>query len=115
MRLTILQILILFQANFIAAQTSLGEIDLENGKYKVGFRHHTTTDSTRSYSRIFDYTTKKVARPIPVSLWYPSEQNLDNIEPLAVIDYLEILKEEEEWEHLPNEQILKLRPEMWSF
>ncbi|MCR9228572.1 MAG: prolyl oligopeptidase family serine peptidase [Flavobacteriaceae bacterium] len=27
-------------------------------------------------------------------------------EPLAVVDYLEILKEEEEWEHLPNEQIL---------
>ena len=106
MRLTILQILILFQANLIAAQTSLREIDLENGKYDVGFRHYTTSDSSRTYSRIFDYTNKKIARPIPVSLWYPSEQNLDNREPLQVVDYLEILKEEEEWEHLPNEQIL---------
>jgi dienelactone hydrolase len=101
-----LPILILFQANSIAAQTSLGKIDLENGKYKVGFRHYTATDSTRTYSRVFDYTKKKVSRPIPISLWYPTEQNLDDMAPLAVLDYLEILKEEEEWEQLPNEQIL---------
>ncbi|RNL78152.1 alpha/beta hydrolase [Sinomicrobium pectinilyticum] len=106
MKLTILQILVLFQANLIAAQTSLGEINLENGKYNVGFRHYTTADSTRTYSRIFDYTNKKIVRPIPVSIWYPSEQNVVNSEPLRVLDYLEMLKEEEEWEHLPNEQIL---------
>src|SRR5690606_16121557 len=77
-----------------------------NGKYNVGFRHYTTADSTRTYSRIFDYTNKKIVRPIPVSIWYPSEQNVVNSEPLRVLDYLEMLKEEEEWEHLPNEQIL---------
>ncbi|MCX2680651.1 dienelactone hydrolase family protein [Galbibacter sp. EGI 63066] len=106
MRLTILKILILFQANLIAAQTSLEEIDLENGKYNVGFQHYTTSDSTRTYSRIYDYTNKKITRPIPVSIWYPSEENVVNGEPLVVLDYLEILKKEEEWEHLPNEQIL---------
>lgn len=106
MRLTILQILIFFQASQIVAQTSLKVIDLENGKYNVGFQHYTTSDSTRTYSRVYDYTNNKVARPIPVSIWYPSEQNLDDQKPLKVLDYLEILKEEEEWEHLPNEQIL---------
>ena len=29
-----------------------------------------------------------------------------NREPLTVLDYFEVLKEEEEWEHLPNDQIL---------
>ena len=106
MRLTILLALILFQTNLIVAQTSLEEINLENGQFNVGFRHYTTSDSTRTYSRAYDYTNKKVERPIPVSVWYPSVQNLENAEPLQVINYLEILKEEEEWEHLPNEQIL---------
>jgi dienelactone hydrolase len=106
MRLTILQVLIFFSGNLIAAQTSLEEINLENGAYKVGFRHYTANDSTRTYIRIFDYTNKKVPRPIPVSIWYPSKQDMVDREPLTVLDYLEILKEEEEWEHLPNEQIL---------
>lgn len=106
MRLTILQVLILFQANLIVAQTSLTEIDLEKGKYNVGFKHYTTSDSTRTYSRVYDYTNKEIDRPIPVSIWYPSEQSLNDLELLRVLDYLEILKEEEEWEHLPNEQIL---------
>ena len=106
MRLTILQILIFFLGNLIAAQTSLEDIDLENGAYKVGFLHYTANDNTRTYSRIFDYTNKKVPRPIPVSIWYPSKQDMFNSEPLTVLDYLEILKDEEEWEHLPNEQIL---------
>ena len=106
MRLTILQVLILFQANLIVAQTSLTEIDLEKGKYNVGFKHYTTSDSTRTYSRVYDYTNKEIDRPIPVSIWYPSEQSLDDLELLRVLDYLEILKEEEEWEYLPNEQIL---------
>lgn len=106
MRLTILPILILFQAYLITAQTSLKEIDLEKGKYNVGFRHYTISDSTRTYSRIYDYTKTKIARPISVSMWYPSGQNVEGLEPLQVVDYFEILKKEEEWEHLPNEQLL---------
>ncbi|RUA12247.1 MAG: alpha/beta hydrolase [Flavobacteriia bacterium] len=105
-RLTILSILMLFQVYLITAQTSLKEIALENGHYNVGFRHYTTSDSTRTYSRIYDYTKAKVERPISVSMWYPSRQNVEGLEPLQVVDYFEILKEEEEWEHLPNEQLL---------
>lgn len=106
MRWTILQILMLCQVSLGMTQTSLDKISLENGKYSVGFRHYTTLDSTRTYSRAMDFTNKKMARPISISLWYPAEQIADGKEPLQVLDYLEILKEEEEWEHLPNEQIL---------
>lgn len=106
MRLTALLIFVLFQANIINGQTSLSEIDLSSGEYKVGFRHYITSDSTRTYSRIYDYSNKKIARPISVSLWYPSEQNIGDKKPLKVLDYLEILKQEEEWEYLPSDQIL---------
>ena len=106
MRLTTLLILTLSQATIIHGQTSLGEIDLSHGKYKVGFRHYTTLDSTRTYSRVYDYTNQKVARPIPISIWYPSEQSIGNKTPLKIINYFEILKEEEEWEYLPDEQLL---------
>ncbi|MEX0315623.1 MAG: alpha/beta hydrolase, partial [Allomuricauda sp.] len=98
--------LILLQADFLIGQTSLQQIDLNNGKYKVGFLHYTTSDSTRTYSRFYDYSNNKIARPIPVSIWYPATENRDNIMPLKVLDYLRILKEEEEWEHLPDEHIL---------
>jgi len=106
MRLSVLIVLMFFQVNLIYGQTSLNEIDLNIGKHKVGFRHYTTIDSTRTYSRIYDYTNQKIARPIPVSIWYPSIQDANGKEKLHVLDYLEILKEEEEWEYLPNEQIL---------
>ncbi|OEK00546.1 alpha/beta hydrolase [Roseivirga sp. 4D4] len=106
MRLTFLLLLTLFQANLFMAQTSLEEIDLEHGQYHVGFKHYTTSDSTRTYSRAYDYTNKEIDRPIPVSIWYPSEQKSSSQEPLLVLDYMKILAEEEEWEHLPNEQIL---------
>lgn len=106
MRLSILIFLMFFQVYLINGQTSLNNIDLENGKHKVGFRHYIKSDSTRTYSRIYDYTNQKIARPIPVSIWYPSIQDTKGKEKLHVLDYLEILKEEEEWEYLPNEQIL---------
>ena len=106
MRLEVLLIFVLFQSNVVNGQTSLNEIDLNNGKHKVGFRHYTAHDSTRTYSRIFDYTNKKVARPIPISIWYPSEQNIGSKKQMKILDYFEIIKEEEEWEHLPNEQVL---------
>ena len=106
MRLTGIFILVLFQTSIINGQTSLDDIDLNNGKYKVGFRHYTISDSSRTYSRIYDYSNQKSARPIPVSIWYPSEQKVGNMQPMKILDYVEILKEEEEWEYLPNEQIL---------
>ena len=106
MRLLYIIILILFKVNLICGQASIKGIDLNNGKYDVGFQHYTTSDSTRTYSRVYDYSNQIIARPIPVSIWYPSNQNSNSNEQLKVLDYLEILKEEEEWEYLPNEQIL---------
>ena len=98
--------LILLQVDFLFGQTSLQQIDLNNGKYQVGFLHYTTSDSTRTYSRIYDYSNAKIARPIPISIWYPADQNKEGATPLKVLDYLRILSEEEEWEHLPDEHIL---------
>ncbi|MEL7004773.1 MAG: alpha/beta hydrolase, partial [Bacteroidota bacterium] len=98
--------LLFFQFAFVGAQTSLDQIDLRHGKYKVGFRHYTTFDSTRTYNRHNDFTNKSMPRPIPVSIWYPSNSEVNDLKPLKVLDYMRILAEEEEWEHLPDEQIL---------
>lgn len=106
MRLLILTTFILFQANFGFGQTSLKKIGLNNGKYKVGFKHYLTFDNTRTYKRVFDWTNKSIPRPIPVSIWYPAIEKLSDNKKMMVLDYMEILKEEEEWEYLPNEQIL---------
>ncbi len=106
MRVRSLLFLFLFKFSLLSAQTSLKEIDLENGKFRVGFQHYLTSDSTRTYQRIYDWTNKSIPRPISVSIWYPSNELSMEAEPMTVLDYLEILKEEEEWEYLPNEQIL---------
>ncbi|AKP53321.1 alpha/beta hydrolase [Cyclobacterium amurskyense] len=106
MRFLVAFLLIIFQVHLNYGQTSLAKIDLEKGPYSVGFLHYTSADSSRTYSRIYDYSNEKIARPIPISIWYPSTQNVDSITSLRVLDYLQILKEEEEWENLPNEQIL---------
>jgi len=105
MRLIIFTGLILI-TTITNGQTSLKEINLNFGNYRVGFKHYTISDSTRTYNRIYDYNNQKILRPIPISTWYPSNQDTNSKEQLKVLDYLEILKEEEEWEHLPNEQIL---------
>lgn len=106
MKLQALTILILFLANLLHGQTSLKEIDLHNGVHSVGFKHYLTSDSTRTYRRIFDYKNQSIPRPVPVSIWYPSKENPNDMEPMTVLNFMEILKEEEEWEYLPNEQIL---------
>ncbi|WP_031425405.1 prolyl oligopeptidase family serine peptidase [Flavimarina sp. Hel_I_48] len=87
-------------------QTSLKKINLDLGNYSVGFKHYVVFDSTRTYSRIYDYKNQKIPRPIPTSMWFPSQENVEGKKRLKILDYLEILKEEEEWEHLPNDQIL---------
>ncbi|MCK8522996.1 prolyl oligopeptidase family serine peptidase [Aquimarina sp. D1M17] len=106
MKLRVLFTLLFCQYSIFFGQTSLKDINLENGKYKVGFRHYVAHDSTRTYTRIFDYNNEKIARPIPISIWYPSDNDVNVSEAMTILEYLEILKEEEEWEHLPNEQIL---------
>lgn len=87
-------------------QTSLKEIGLYNGNYTVGFKHYKAHDSTRTYNRLFDWDTKSSARPVLTSIWYPAKRVSQSNQPFSILDYMEILKEEEEWEYLPNEQIL---------
>ena len=103
---TIVVLLIFGLSHWSFAQTSLEQIQLEPGEYTVGFQHYTSNDSTRTYTRIYDYSNEVLTRPIPVSIWYPSSQEVKANEPLHILDYLVILKEEEEWEHLPNNFIL---------
>lgn len=99
-------ILSLFHGSMLFAQVSLKDIASEHGNYRVGFRHYLTVDSTRTYKRIYDWNNQQIFRPVSVSVWYPSTQKPKNVSSMRVLDYMEILKEEEEWEHLPNDQIL---------
>lgn len=104
--LRILILLFLFQSTLALGQVSLKEIALDFGNHPVGFHHYETADRTRTYHRIFDWNRQSISRPIPVSLWYPSFDSIVNAGSMSVLQYMEILKEEEEWEYLPNEQIL---------
>ncbi|WP_210423712.1 dienelactone hydrolase family protein [Croceivirga thetidis] len=101
-----LLVLLFVSINLLTGQTSLSEIGLKNGNYAVGFSHYKTYDSSRTYQRIADWDTKSTARPILTSIWYPAIKTSPPLEPLSVLNYMEILKVEEEWEYLPNEHIL---------
>lgn len=106
MRTIILATLALFQVCLVNGQTSLKEISLENGEYNVGFKHYTMIDSTRIYQVENDFNNQLINRPIPISIWYPTIVKDSNSIQLTVLDYLEILKEEEESKNLPNELLL---------
>lgn len=106
MELRLLVITTFFLFSICHCQTSLKQINLDNGKYGVGFKHYQAVDSTRTYSQIYDWNKKYISRPIPVSLWYPAAGKSIDSQVMKVLDYMAILKEEEEWEFLPNEQIL---------
>ena len=95
-------------------QTSLKEINLNSGKYKVGFKHYTAIDSTRIYRIHNEHNNQFTNRPIPISIWYPAETKNGNSKQLTVLDYLEVLKEEEEWKNLPNEFLLDWFPNLWN-
>lgn len=112
MRLPILVTLLIFQVLAAKAQTSLKGINLNNGKYTVGFRHYTVIDSTRTYRIHNEFNNRVINRPIPISIWYPATFEKNNSRPLTVLDYLEILTEEEEWKNLPNEYILDWFPHL---
>lgn len=88
------------------AQTSLKELKLVYGNYAVGFKHDLLYDSSRTYKRVSDWDNQFRPRPIPISIWYPALRSQDTLPLLTVSHYMEILKEEEEWEYLPNEQLL---------
>ncbi|UXE67147.1 MAG: alpha/beta hydrolase [Chryseotalea sp. WA131a] len=87
------------------AQVFGDNLNLVYGKYKVGFRNYKKDDNTRSYRRIYDWDNKVLARPISISIWYPTEKTSTKTI-LKVKNYMTILKQEEEWESLPDERIL---------
>ena len=105
MRLLILGLL-LFSGNIVNGQTSLQQINLQYGQYNVGFEHYQLQDVSRTYRMVNEYNTEVVARPISVSIWYPSKENATDKNPLKILNYFEVLKQEEEWPHLPNEHLL---------
>lgn len=102
---TLTTVFILHFAIQVMGQVPSKDLDLTHGKFKVGFRNYTKDDNTRSYKRLSDWDNKVLARPISISLWYPAEKISPNSK-LKVKDYMTILKQEEEWESLPNERIL---------
>lgn len=87
------------------AQTSLKQINLETGKFSVGFMHYLTSDSTRTYQRVYDWTNSIIPRPVRISIWYPAQPQ-GTKKHMRVLEYMQILKMEEEWEYLPDEQLL---------
>ena len=51
-----------------------------------------------------DFTEQLQYRPVPISTWYPAQQTEENH--IYIDDYLQVLKQEEEWENLPDSFIL---------
>ncbi|SFO02632.1 Dienelactone hydrolase [Chitinophaga sp. YR627] len=88
------------------AQVSLKMINLNYGLWPVGFKHEVADDSTRTYKRMGDWNNTSMPRPITVSIWYPAKRTATNQSPMNVLNYMQIFKEEEEWENLPDDRIL---------
>ncbi|NQX76136.1 CocE/NonD family hydrolase [Gilvibacter sp.] len=86
-------------------QTSVADLNLDYGTYEVGYRYTQLVDNSRSYSVKGNWTTATIARPIPLSIWYPAKSTAVST-PMKVMDYMRVLKLEEEWEHLPDSLIL---------
>lgn len=103
-----------FQIVLSQAQTSLKELNITQGTYGVGFKHYTKVDSTRTYQIRNNFDNQSIYRPIPISIWYPAKANATKTPQLTVLNYLEILKEEEEWEGLPNKFLLDWFPYLWN-
>ncbi|MBW1295197.1 CocE/NonD family hydrolase [Aquimarina litoralis] len=114
MRILTLLIVTSLQIQFVFCQTSLKEINLPYGAHKVGFKHYTLIDSTRTYRIKNEFNNQLTYRPIPVSVWYPAHTNIKNSQQLNVLDYLQILKEEEEWKNLPDEYLLDWFHYLWN-
>ncbi|MCK0109796.1 hypothetical protein MWU58_10850 [Flavobacteriaceae bacterium S0825] len=73
MRFIIFASLIFLQICSLSGQDSLKEINLNKGKYEVGFQHYTVIDSTRTYQIHNEHNNQFILRPISISIWYPAE------------------------------------------
>ncbi len=96
--------LLLVASYCLTAQSDYATIKLDYGGYAVGFTRTKTIDSSRIYRRVQDFTNAIQFREVPISVWYPAAAEEGTR--LLVEDYLAVLKEEEEWENLPDEFIL---------
>jgi tetratricopeptide (TPR) repeat protein len=101
---------IVFAILHVQAVTCCGQevnklFDLPYGTYHPGFNHYVKEDKSRTYERIYDWSSSAIFRQIPVSIWYPAFDNV-NTPRMTVGSYLTVLKEEEEWEDLPDDRIL---------
>lgn len=105
MRKTILLSFFFVYISSLFGQVSYEKMNLKNGTYDVGFIHYITKDSTRTYQRVMDWDTQSIARPMSISLWFPAKKNITS-KKVQVIDYMRILKQEEEWDFLPDDQLL---------
>ncbi|MEL7159193.1 MAG: dienelactone hydrolase family protein [Bacteroidota bacterium] len=88
----------------LSGQSLYQDLTLDYGPYAVGYAHRLETDRTRTYERPMDYADSLTFRPVPVSVWYPRVDTA-NATRVTILDYLRVLKEEEEWESLPDEYI----------
>lgn len=86
------------------AQSFWNSANLNYGEFKVGFKNYSKEDNTRTYLRISDWNGKILSRPMSISIWYPTDKG--DSKSMIVKDYMAILKNEEEWERLPNDRIL---------
>lgn len=87
---------------FANAQSYYHNIEPDYGPYPVGYHHIVETDRTRPYDRSMDYANTLTFRPMPISSWYPLAAN-QVLDAVRISDYTRVLKEEEEWETLPDE------------
>ncbi len=95
---------IVFFTSIIFAQVSPSDFQLDHGTYNIGFKQYQKADASRTYTRVFDWTNNTISRPILISIWYPSNET--TTQKTTILSYLEIFKNEQEWEHLPNDQLL---------
>ena len=107
-------LLFLFVVFASEAQTSLEQLDLPYGNLNVGFKHYTASDHTRTYFRKEDWTATSIPRPIPISIWYPTDTSTVTGGEMSILDYIKILQEEEEWEFLPEEFLFSWFPYLYD-
>jgi hypothetical protein len=96
-----LLLLVITGWSFVNGQALYQNISLNYGAHSVGYDHVVKTDRTRPYDRTMDYANTLTFRPMPISSWYPLA-SADSLETVSISDYTRVLKEEEEWESLPD-------------
>lgn len=97
-----LSLLVIVGCSTVNGQALYRTISLGYGQHPVGYKHTIETDRTRTYDRTMDYGNALTFRPMPISSWYPLADET-GLESVRISDYTRVLKEEEEWESLPDE------------